>query len=86
MGAEVGGGGPWIHTNNPFLYTAPTNDSFRGYISLNDPAQDAVFQGINNIYYSVSGSPERWRRSDGIVLNFAQWAAAGYETSSANPH
>ena len=86
VGVEVGGSGPWVLTNNTFLFKAPTTDSFRAYINLNDAAQDALFQGINNVFYSVPGSPERWSQSSGTILNFAQWKAAGYDTTSVNPH
>jgi hypothetical protein len=82
MGVEVGGAGPWVLTHNTFLYKAATTDTYRGYITLNDPAQDAVFQGVNNFYYSISGSPERFRTSNGAVMNFSQWKAAGYDATS----
>lgn len=86
MGAEVGGSGAWTLTHNTFLYKAATSDIYRGYITLNDSAQDAVFQGVNNVYYSVSGSPERWRKSNYVTLTFSQWQTAGYDSTSTNPH
>jgi hypothetical protein len=85
MGVEVGGTGPWVLTNNTFLYKASTDDMYRGYVTLNDAAQDAVFQGGNNLFYSVPGSPERWRRSDGTPLKFTDWQNAGYDATSINP-
>jgi hypothetical protein len=47
--------------------------------------EDAVFHGSNNFFYSVPGSPERWRQSNGTPLTFNVWRAAGYDVTSIDP-
>ena len=82
MGAEVGGSGPWTIQNNVFCYATPTSDQFRGFIRINDPVQDGLLQTNYNQFYSPG--PNRFKRSDGVVLSFQQWQSYGYDSSSVN--
>jgi hypothetical protein len=83
MGAEIGGAGTWSLLNNVFIYTTPTSDQYRGFIRINDAAQDANLVSNYNLFYSAG--PQRWIRSNGAILNFAQWQWAGYDGNSVNP-
>jgi hypothetical protein len=71
MGAEVGGRGGWTLENNVFAYTTSTRDIYRGFIRINDSAQEDVLQSDHNVFYSAG--PQRWIRSDSIPLPFDQW-------------
>jgi hypothetical protein len=83
MGAEIGGMGPWTLVNNMFAFTTQTSDAYRGFIRINNPEQDSLLQSDYNTFYSAG--PNRWLQSDGAVLSFAIWQAAGYDAHSANP-
>lgn len=83
MGAEIGGTGPWTLVNNMFAFTTQTNDAYRGFIRINNPEQDSLLQSDYNTFYSAG--PNRWLPSNGAVLSFAAWQAAGYDAHSANP-
>lgn len=83
MGAEVGGNGTWFLTGNVFSFYGKTSDAWRGFIRINDAAQDTALQSDYNIFYS--GGPNRWKKSDGITLTFRDWRAAGYDKNSVNP-
>jgi hypothetical protein len=83
MGAEIGGTGPWTLANNMFAFTTQTGDAYRGFIRINNPEQDSLLQSDYNTFYSAG--PNRWLQSDGTVLSFAGWQAAGYDAHSANP-
>lgn len=82
MGVEVGGNGSWTIQYNAFNFTTKTNDQWRGFIRLNDSAQDGVFQSNFNQFYSAG--PNRFKRSDGTVLSFGQWQSYGYDANSVN--
>jgi hypothetical protein len=84
MGAEVGGNGPWTIQNNVFSFTTNTTDTYRGFIRINDAVQDGLLQSNNNVFYSAG--PNRFKRSDGVILTFAQWQANGLDANSVNPH
>lgn len=83
MGAEIGGTGPWTLTNNSFVYTTSTNDTFRGFVRINNPEQDRLLQSDYNTFYSAG--PNRWLQSNGVKLTFEGWRAAGYDAHSVNP-
>jgi hypothetical protein len=83
MGVEIGGNGPWVLLNNVFTYTTPTNDIYRGFIRVNNPAQDGLLQSDYNVFYSAG--PNRWKMSDGTPLSFSLWRASGFDAHSANP-
>ena len=80
MGVEIGGGGIWKLSGNIFCYTTNTKDVFRGFIRIFTPEQDSRLLSDHNIFFSEG--PRRWRRSDGAVLTFLQWQAAGYDVNS----
>lgn len=84
MGAEIGGSGPWTIRYNVFTFVNGSNDQYRGFIRINDPVQDGLLQSNHNVFYS--GGPNRFKRSDGAILTFAQWQAFGFDASSVNPH
>ncbi len=84
MGAEVGGNGVWTIQYNVFWFATGTNDQWRGFIHSNDPVQDTLLQSNYNQFYSAG--PKRWKRSDGVVLNFQQWQSFGFDLNSVNPH
>jgi len=84
MGAEIGGTGVWQIVNNVFYYQTPSTDSFRGFIQINDVAQDKNLNSDCNLFYSAS--PDRWRMSDGITLSFPQWMGHGFDLNSKNPY
>lgn len=71
MGAEVGGRGAWNLQNNVFTFTTPTKDIYRGFMRINDFAQEEVLQSDYNIYYSAG--PNRWIRSDSTPVPFDLW-------------
>ena len=83
MGAEIGGTGPWTLMNNAFLFTTPTNDTYRGFIRINNPEQDSLLQSDYNTFYSAG--PNRWMQSNDYKLTFPGWQAAGYDAHSVNP-
>lgn len=83
MGAEVGGAGGWVITNNAFLYLTGTTDSFRGFIRVNDSAQQQVLVSDWNLFYSAG--PQRWKLSDGVAIDFSNWMSAGFDLHSKNP-
>ena len=84
MGAEIGGTGAWQITNNSFFYQTPSTDTFRGFIRINDAAQDKNLTSDCNLFYSPS--PDRWKRSDGITLSFPQWMSFGFDLNGKNPY
>jgi hypothetical protein len=84
MGAEIGGSGVWQITNNSFFYRTPTTNTYRGFITINDATQDRNLSSDCNLFYSPT--PDRWRRSDGIVLSFPQWMGYGFDLNSKNPY
>jgi hypothetical protein len=84
MGAEVGGTGVWQITNNSFFYQTASADTFRGFIRINDAAQDKNLTSDCNLFYSPS--PDRWKRSDGITLTFPQWMSYGFDLNGKNPY
>src|ERR1017187_2630732 len=83
MGAEIGGTGPWTLMNNAFLFTTPTNNTYRGFIRINNPEQDSLLQSDYNTFYSAG--PNRWMQSNDYKLTFPGWQAAGYDAHSVNP-
>jgi len=84
MGAEVGGNGPWTIRHNVFTFSTATDDQYRGFIRINDAVQDGLLVSNFNTFYSAG--PNRFKRSDGVFLSFAQWQSFGLDASSANPH
>jgi len=84
MGAEFGGTGTWEITNNAFYYQTPTNDSYRGFLRLNDAAQQQNLHSDWNLFYSAG--PRRWKLADGIGIGFPVWQFAGFDTHSVNPN
>ena len=84
MGAEIGGTGSWQITNNSFFYQTPSTDTFRGFIRINDAAQDKNLTSDCNLFYSPS--PDRWKRSDGLILSFPQWMSFGFDLNGKNPY
>ncbi len=84
MGAEIGGTGVWQITNNSFYYRTPSTDTYRGFININDAAQDQNLLSNCNLFYSPT--PDRWLRSNGVILNFPQWMGYGYDLNSVNPY
>jgi parallel beta-helix repeat protein len=83
MGAEVGGDGTWSIINNSFYYQTTTRDSYRGFLRVNDGAQDHLLSADWNLYYSPT--PLGWKFSDGVSLGFKQWQAAGQDKNSKSP-
>lgn len=83
MGAEIGGNGPWTIEYNVFCYMTPTTDQFRGFLRINDLVQDGLLQSNYNQFYSAG--PNRFKRSDGVVLSFQQWQQYGFDANSVNP-
>lgn len=84
MGAEIGGAGPWTIRYNVFSFATGTTDQWRGFIRVNDSTQDGLLVSNFNQFYSAG--PNRWKRSDGSILSFAQWQQFGYDTNSTNSH
>jgi hypothetical protein len=84
MGAEIGGTGAWQITNNSFYYRTPSTDTYRGFIAINDAAQDQNLSSDCNLFYSPT--PDRWLRSNGMILSFPQWMGYGYDLHSVNPY
>ncbi len=83
MGVEIGGRGAWTIQNNTFSFVTPTRDVYRGFIRINDAFQDSQLNSDYNLFYSAG--PNRWKRSDGIILPFDSWRANGYDLHSVNP-
>ena len=83
MGVEIGGGGPWTIQYNVFTFATNTDDTWRGFIRVNDSVQDGLLHSDFNTFYSAG--PNRWKRSDGTVLSFSQWQSFGFDAHSANP-
>jgi polysaccharidase protein len=84
MGAEVGGTGTWQILNNSFYYQTPSTNTFRGFITINDAAQDSNLTSDCNLFYSPT--PDRWRRSNDLILTFPQWMGYGFDLHSVNPY
>jgi hypothetical protein len=84
MGVEFGGTGKWYITNNAFYYTTPTDDTYRGFLRLNDPAQQQNLHSDWNLFYSAG--PRRWKLADGIAITFGSWQSAGFDAHSVNPN
>jgi len=82
-GVEIGGGGPWTIQYNVFTFATNTDDTWRGFIRVNDSVQDGLLHSDFNTFYSAG--PNRWKRSDGTVLSFSQWQSFGFDAHSANP-
>jgi hypothetical protein len=83
MGAEVGGAGFWDITNNVFYYQTGSADSYRGFMTINDPMQEVNLHTDSNLFYSPG--PNRWYMSNGAPLIFQQWQSLGFDTNGFNP-
>ena len=83
MGAEVGGTGAWTLLRNTFIYPTQTKDAYRGFIRINNPEQDSLLLSDYNTFFSAG--PNRWLQSNGVMLSFGGWRAAGYDAHSVNP-
>ncbi len=83
MGTEVGGSGTWEIKNNVFYYQSTSTDTYRGYIRINDQAQDANLQSDGNLFYSPG--PNRWYKSNDTPLTFQQWQDFGFDLTGFNP-
>lgn len=82
MGAEIGGEGPWQLTLNTFNYLTSTKDIYRGFIRINDAAQQRVLRSNLNLFYSPD--PLLWKLADGRPVTFVEWQAAGFDRGSKN--
>jgi hypothetical protein len=83
MGAEIGGQGSWQLLNNAFYYMTGTTDTWRGFITLNDPTVEQSLTSDWNLFFTAG--PIRFKRSDDIPIGFSQWQAAGFDRHSTNP-
>ncbi|QOY90876.1 right-handed parallel beta-helix repeat-containing protein [Paludibaculum fermentans] len=83
MGVEIGGLGTWTITNNVFRYTTPTDDTWRGFIRINDSDQEQHLVSDYNLFYSAG--PRRWKRSNDQVIDFRTWQKFGFDQHSVAP-
>lgn len=83
MGVEIGGLGTWTITNNIFNYSVPTEDSWRGFVRINDADQEQHLVSDYNLFYSAG--PWRWKLSNGQAIDFAAWQKHGFDLHSVSP-